>query len=549
MSQAHIPQPNSQSAAPAEVFDSTADAPHGQTVSALGTPGPRAGEVGSHAGQKNSFDISIHRQFIPQDTFIWSTSQTRGTLLWHAPIHPTRCNDLISYLSGMYNTWGGSIEYNFKVAGTGFHAGALSFVRIPPNFDPHDFTSPSAWGAFEYVTIDPKTLEVLSVDVMDQRPLMFHYMNMDLKNPMTFGGWIACYVLIPLNTSSTGSQNIAVQTFSRPGATFTLNQLIVPRVAEVDTPTPSAIMDAISLHQDADFGGASKLPLRSIYCGAKVNQKRITYATYNFASEANSPFLQETDDDILVFRITDWTGSGTNQMRIQSRQQGLMAPKGAGVVVFVRPDLVTLNMATFPSQTFTGYLEEEGSTDPATGVTKALWGINLDTALPGTGISPAKNDYVYITPSSHTFRDVETLSPDITSDKYFTIPAANEVFLFYSTAEVGTTAPPKDGVTELQTLDFSLRLRDGQFSNVMGPDDAMIIDIVDVDTKINLGSAKLYYEGFITTHSSFADRIFTSNIVFQFNSWANRNSPIPIVPQSVVNGILFSRALTSSSRA
>lgn len=52
MSQQHIPQPNSQSAAPAEVFDSTADAPHGQTVSALGTPGPRPGEVVVHTGQK-----------------------------------------------------------------------------------------------------------------------------------------------------------------------------------------------------------------------------------------------------------------------------------------------------------------------------------------------------------------------------------------------------------------------------------------------------------------------------------------------------------------
>jgi hypothetical protein len=77
------------------------------------------------------------------------------------PITPLRANNIISYLAGIFNAWNGGLEYQAKVAGTGFHAGALGIARIPPNIDPTTLKTVSQFTAFEYSVIDPKTLEAI----------------------------------------------------------------------------------------------------------------------------------------------------------------------------------------------------------------------------------------------------------------------------------------------------------------------------------------------------------------------------------------------------
>lgn len=231
-----IPQPVG--VGPGQVFTSTEDASPGPTISAIGNPGPPPMEVPMHTGATDTLDITVTRQYIPIDTITWSTTNPKGQLLWYRPIHPNFAHQILSYLSKMYNTWGGGIDFNFKIAGTGFHAGAVAIVRIPPNRHPEEFTTPASWGPFEWMVIDPKKLEVESAHVIDQRNVMYHYQPFDEKNTQSFGGWIAMYVLLPLNTSSSGSQNIQIQSFVRPSATFQFSQLITPNLPKADVTSP-----------------------------------------------------------------------------------------------------------------------------------------------------------------------------------------------------------------------------------------------------------------------------------------------------------------------
>lgn len=141
MSTSHIPQPDA--GAPDEVFDSVSSQVVQPVVSGLGIPAGPPQEIPIHTGQINSFDVAIHKQWVPTDVVVWTVTQTAGTLIWKKPVHPAYFNELVAYISGVYNCWGGNGDYRFKIAGTGFHAGAIAIVRIPPNRRPEDFPTPA----------------------------------------------------------------------------------------------------------------------------------------------------------------------------------------------------------------------------------------------------------------------------------------------------------------------------------------------------------------------------------------------------------------------
>lgn len=525
MSQQHIPQPNSQSAAPAEVFDSTADAPHGQTVSALGTPGPKPGEVVVHTGQKNSLDFSIDRQFIPIDTFIWSTTQPRGTLLWQSPVHPSRVNPLVAYLSGIYNTWGGGIEFNFKVAGTGFHAGSLAFVRIPPNRRPQQFSTPTEWGAFEWVAMDPKTLEVLSLDIMDQRQLNFHYMKLDESDPTTFGGWIACYVLIPLNTSSTGTQQIAVQAFSRPGSTFTMNQLIMPTVAESDNPRPSILENSL-IYGASTIGQQTKSNTYSLRTMAEGTQKWLKLLTctldgywkYDISDLVTQHYPQAMPQwTSTAITTTQWSG-------YQRYYKSLALPYGGSVVV----DKVK----------HAGY-KATASTNIEKKMHKGGWVLGASFEGGFTDSIVVDSDVVVV---PDTYAATSSVSyTNFPEEDYFNIPAPNEVFLmWYNGTSANYAADP-------QTMQFYTAASRGFFKNIISKDDCLFFELIDVATQSVLMTAKLYFEGFLTVHKQMANKMITNQANFVFSGYGTRTSPIPVTPTQMMTAILLTTSSKSSS--
>lgn len=244
MSSVNAPQPNA--TGPAEVFDSVAPTSDGN-VSSIGLPGPTPQEVPMHAGELNGIDPYISQQFIAFGSFTWTTGMDPGTLLFQIPVHPTYVHQFIAHLSKMYNAWGGGFDICLKIAGTGFHAGALLMVRLPPNIRPNSLRTVADITAFEYTVMDPKTLEVVTKTLMDQRNIMYHYMPFDENNIQSFGGYFAVYVMLPLNTSSTGATQITLQVLARPSQQFVFAQLRPIR----DLPNPSVVPTEIE--QALDF--------------------------------------------------------------------------------------------------------------------------------------------------------------------------------------------------------------------------------------------------------------------------------------------------------
>ncbi|APG78367.1 hypothetical protein 2 [Hubei picorna-like virus 75] len=221
----NAPQPTPSNGQAAEVFAGTDPAVLQPTISAIGNVGPSsaAGVLGTAA--MPGLDQYIRTNWLTIGTFLWTVGLAAGDLLWSTRIHPST-HPILSYLSGIHNTFVGGLEFMVKVAGTGFHAGAIKMCRIPPNRDPKEFITTTETDHFEWGIIDPKTLEVVCQELPDQRRMNYHYLN-DITVD-GFGGYFAIYVQIPLNTSASGTHQISVNVWCRASPTFQLLQVVPP---------------------------------------------------------------------------------------------------------------------------------------------------------------------------------------------------------------------------------------------------------------------------------------------------------------------------------
>lgn len=248
-----------------------------------------------------------------------------GTLLFSKPIHPSASHQYLAHLSRMYNAFGGGIDFSVKVCGTGFHAGALMIVRIPPNLKPEKISSLQDLTAFEYLVIDPKCLEVVSETVIDQRNVMFHWMPLDLENRQTFGGYFCIYVLVPLNTSATGSSQIALQVFERPSRMFNFIQL---RPLDLITPqqiVPEQITQALDF-QTTQYIRYPRSAINYMIANPVEQLPLVQYETYycrSFTGDLMNPSdgqiptttnynympVEITYDDVDAVHYVDWRSS------------------------------------------------------------------------------------------------------------------------------------------------------------------------------------------------------------------------------------------------
>lgn len=553
MSQQHIPQPNSQSAAPAEVFDSTAVAPHPSSVSGIGTGDPSSAEGPVHAGQNNTFDITIHRQFIPIDNFIWNTSMKRGHLLWYTPVHPSRCNPLIDHLSKIYNCWDGGLEYNFKVAGTGFHAGALAFVRLPPNRHPTDYKAPSEWGAFEYIVIDPKTLEIMTAEIMDQRRFHYHYMQFDPKDPDSFGGYMACYVLMDLNASSTGTQQITVQAFCRPGPKFRFSQMIPPIMPPNPTPNvfPQAVLDALTpMYGDVAFRTKSGIeqmttltekdaiyPLHVLGLNKKTVYPKDVMQMY--IDRGDNIFTSESYNDVWkipemhmpacqrVVSIGDIYYFG-NQIRGWWGALPLEGVSSAIGLVFKDGGSIKFSFGTGARLS---YIETSDSG----------W-ISVFSWKPATGQTAPKPSSKCGMVSTETgiWQMLDPIEPPggLTSinSKVKMMPRKDEVFLVYQ----GKFGAAGVYTTDIQTEAFVRALLEYDLSVAVPPGNAVLLMMSDSETQVPLGQVKLYRNGIMAMSSKLAGQVFAAP-KFTYIGLVPEINPLSVSASEVMNVMALSQ--------
>lgn len=511
---------------PAEVFDSTASAPHGQTVSAIGIPAGPPQETPMHTGMMNTIDQLFKVQYVPIDTVTWSVTQTAGTLMWKRPIHPKYCHEGINYLMGLYNCWSGGIDFNFKVAGTGFHAGAIAIVRIPPNRRPEDFLTPSSWGLFEYVVIDPKTLEVESLGVSDQRPIMYHYKEFDEDNPNTFGGWLAMYTLLSLNTSSTGSQQIQIQVFSKPNMNWQPSQGIMPTVTTVKPDFPLSTEKIFDFSSYTDVLSTSLTTLQ--YIG--LQPKAIVSTTYvgnclDLNGKKLSKFNIEADDfkqardefknvpHVLPFFDYSTTENTTSVTFASNFPKPYCKPQANTRIYFQGINESYQVESFFAPKTTVSYIEGPGTIrweieGKSTVLTSSTPGRVIFTALQDAGPPP---DAVLAPP----------------------IPNESPVLFLDGNGD----APCKS----VQTFRMTNAFFDGMFKNVLPSGTCALFAIIDTNENLPLGYVKLYAEGFFTSRS--LDKLTylnAKNIRFTFVSYILRTDAMPNVPSYAVNRMLLS---------
>ncbi|AVK59475.1 putative 67.3 kDa coat protein [Nephila clavipes virus 2] len=293
MSDLNAPQPTpGGSANNEEVFDSTIVPSQGQ-VSQDQMPGPDNREAPMHSGEMNGVDPFFYTQWMALVSFVWDTSMSPGQLLWFIPIHPTFVHQWMGHVSKMYNAFAGGFDFAISIAGTGFHAGKLMIVRLPPNIHPETLKTVADVTAFPYFVIDPKTLQVVTKSAMDQRNVMYHYLPYNKDNIQSFGGYIAVYVMLPLNTSSTGATQISLQVLTKPAQDFMFTQLIPIRSDVLNEYKPSEIMPSLDFRFPKFsplFGG----PLKNLTCWTSTAKKWITREVFN-CKKLDGTFIRQGD--------------------------------------------------------------------------------------------------------------------------------------------------------------------------------------------------------------------------------------------------------------
>lgn len=491
-----VPTSSTQSA-PTTHIESTQEAPHGQSVSGIGHDGAGPEEAMLHTGAFNSIDIYMRMQFLALASFAWTTQQAPGTLLWQAPIKPQNSHQFIRHLALMYNTWVGGFDYNIKVCGTGFHAGALAIVRLPPNIQPSSVTSPADFTAFEYIIIDPKTLEVVTEHIIDQRRTMYHYMND--TGMESSGGYIAVYVLVQLNTSSTGSQQIAVQVLTRPSQQFNFFQI---------KPIESK-------------GGPDPEP----------DEPRALAEAFNVGGDCLNSTAIFTDE---IKRFTVMPKSQANPL---ASQAGCYKFSGA-------PVNTTLDNDQFPLKSLA---RSNATLSESTFIPTAFMNLPLSSNLTALGLWHRDESGRYQSENISAMTAIGTfkIEPQLTTgtkDSFMQIeqyiektqevplkPAEESFFVF-------DTSNTTQHTFSYQTLALARLLHSGEFKDMITPQEAIIFDIYDKELDTPIRRIKLYYNGHVTTTGLDDQRDLIANkYYFKFVQISRAGEPIPAPPKHNTN--------------
>lgn len=500
MSAPAVPQSSSQMA-PTTKVESTQEAPHGQSVSQIGHEGAGPEEAMLHSGAINSLDIYMRMQFLALASFKWDVNQAPGTLLWSTPITPRSSHQFIRHLAKMYNTWVGGFDYNIKVCGTGFHAGALAVVRLPPNIAPNTVTSPADFTAFEYLIIDPKTLEVVTEHIIDQRRLMYHYLSDTGTDAI--GGHVAVYVLVQLNTSSTGSQAIAVQVLTRPAANFNFFQIkpLESTGPEPEPDEPRELADAlVSSKERPNFGAAFSGTISefTVLAQGQTNINATFGGTYDFNGDLQVP----GDWPYPVLAHTNTTAAYddkfTDTKAFPKAWSTLPKAKVCESHCFAKNITGANTWTIFKGKTMPADgVFQNTQTDNAVNKAEYLWSINLQA-----------------------YRDDKTPVQ---------IPADESFFVF----NIGAG---RTGLRCVQPYALAQLLKSKAFQTLMTPQDAVILDVYDAELDTPIRRIKLYYKGHITTKGS-PDEITlpASKYYFKFVQISRASEPIPAPPKYQFN--------------
>ncbi|APG78382.1 hypothetical protein 2 [Hubei myriapoda virus 2] len=269
--------------------------------------GPPPSEIVQHTGNANLIDPNILNQNILSSTITWSVNQPQNSVLGTFYVHPSY-HLYLDYLSRIYYTWSGSLQYSVCVLGTGFHAGKIMLVRAPPGYDLDSLSNIEEATGLEWMALDPKSIIPAELGLNDYRGVNFHMTSIPADSRVTAaatktfacpeGGWgrlkhdpdkvrsavragqdvssffdtirhggiLQLRVMGELKTSSTGNMQIQILVFVKPGPDFQFSTLIPPTVKVGPTPSqvPAVIASLLSSAVAVRRCSATLSPVRTL---------------------------------------------------------------------------------------------------------------------------------------------------------------------------------------------------------------------------------------------------------------------------------------------
>jgi hypothetical protein len=446
----------------------------------------------------------LKKQNISLQHFTWSTSQLPGTLLVNIPITPLRANNCIAYQSGLFNAWNGGLEYQAKVAGTGFHAGALGIARIPPNIDPTTLKTVSQFTAFEYSVIDPKTLEAVCKHVPDQRPIMYHYMKDDFSDPNNIGGYFVIFVILQLNTSATGTNQIDVEIFNKLAPDFRFIQVIPPNITQAansDVDKWSDLFSTPNLHSHAIFN----FPVSQMRIEASTTVSNARIGMVNLAGAIfQDPPYTTLNSVPLLGRGFPWFSSSATSM-IPTIGNNVLKPV----------QLVITNTGC----SFVRYLQP--------GAVAATSPVNFTGAVTVAGATVSTNYYLKPNASLVCSATYGT-TPNIT-------PPVGESLVTFSYG-AGTFATPFTLTTTFLAEQFLSR----RF--VINSNEAVLCQLFSRQTGLPVAFIKIYFDGHITYNSQATPVTFAfTDLKLEFISYIQASTPMPSLTLTMLQSLQSNR--------
>lgn len=184
----------------------------------------------------------MQTQNVHTATIEWNTGMQQGTILYTKPVHPGM-NAWGYQISPMFNAWAGGMDFSLKINATYIHAGQILMCVIPPNEDPYSLTPTSAT-MWPYLTIDARSMEIISTTIVDQKPTTYHYMGQEVVpvkgagvmdgtayfNSLAIGAQIVVMVFSRLNIGSGGSQQVEIPMWTKFAADFVFLQPRPPKI-------------------------------------------------------------------------------------------------------------------------------------------------------------------------------------------------------------------------------------------------------------------------------------------------------------------------------
>lgn len=503
-----------------QILDNTqiSSAEDGQVASLpsqVSQPPPPQREMDTHTAHKNFIDPQLYFQNIFKADVLWSTSDPSGKLLVYWQLHPHDINPLLAYLTPLYHMWKGGMSVQMRVMGSAFHAGLLAGVALPPDVHPESLVENKGWTAYNWHAIDPKCQDMIEIDVPDINQGMFHYTDdkKGFENNWR-GGYFACYVNSPLNTTTSGTPQIHIQFWCKPNRDFHFSYMRIPRPLENPAEVPAALSEALDFYGHINYSPYQNFSMDKM----KFLPSSIKTSTWScfYTYDTNGKQLSKDPPansrgfalEPSLYNYVPLTGDG--QFVIQPKQKYDFAFLAAS---FGKSSGVAHYYSVANVEPFAYYLGEQD------GVPSLVCSAN---EAQKQAISARDKKIFFHYPY---YPDYTKMAQGPTS---FT-QVSNESFVVFDLISNGSAF-------HHQTNAIAVACRFGRLKGWIPPGQCALFRMIDVDESLPIGYLKLFSEGYFTTSKVDASIEFVlKKIRCVFESFIGRTVPIPQSPEMSKN--------------